>query len=70
MQEELNFLRTWGLAFRQAFKDNPERTYFQNFERLCLDAYNAFSPLLAQRHFARLETIEGILLGALTPQYS
>lgn len=36
---ELTFLRTWGLAFRQAFKDHPSRTYFKRHEETCLGAY-------------------------------
>jgi hypothetical protein len=28
------------LAFRQALKDNPTRTDYAQFEKMCLDAYN------------------------------
>jgi hypothetical protein len=40
MEKELQFLKTWCLAFRQAFKDNPAMVEFRNREEMCLDAYN------------------------------
>ena len=40
MEKELQFLKTWGLAFRQAFKDNPASAEFRAREKMCLDAYN------------------------------
>jgi hypothetical protein len=43
MEKELIFLKTWGLAFRQAFKDNPTMVEFRNREEMCLDAYNQIS---------------------------
>ena len=38
--KQLAFLKTWGLAFRQALKDNPTRADYAQFEKMCLDAYN------------------------------
>ena len=43
MEKELLFLKTWGLAFRQAYKDNPKSTEFYEREKMCLDAYNQIS---------------------------
>lgn len=43
MEKELMFLKTWGLAFRQAFKDNPTSLEFHEREKMCLDAYNQIS---------------------------
>lgn len=39
-EKQLQFLKTWGLAFRQGLKDNPTRTDYAQFEKMCLDAYN------------------------------
>ena len=43
MEKELQFLKTWGLAFRQAYKDHPSMGEFHEREKMCLDAYNQIS---------------------------
>jgi hypothetical protein len=37
--EELKFLKNWGLTFRQAFADNPSRTYLKRHEETCMAAF-------------------------------
>lgn len=40
---ELQFLKNWGLTFRQAYADHPNRTYLKRHEETCIDAFQAIS---------------------------
>lgn len=41
--EALEFLKTWGRIFRQAFADNPLRPYLNGHYKTCVDIFQALS---------------------------
>lgn len=41
--EELQFLFDWGRIFKQAFADNPSKTYMNGHYRTCVDTYQTLS---------------------------
>lgn len=43
MKEELHFLETWGLIFRQAFADNALKPYLNAHYKTCIDAHQALN---------------------------
>ena len=43
MIQELEFLKSWGLIFKQMFMDYPLKPYLNAHYKTCVDAYQALS---------------------------